>query len=168
MQAYAEDFSLYGDGDDSGGVSKRTVRALVRRGWLRPEDPDDLDGEHLITRAGRTALGLVGGCMRKPKRMKTAVVRAIVLFIAETPELRGAVKRPRKLSGAVWANDEALADFSDALWVVDTLDAKLAGIGDDEEIAWSCVSTLVGELGFPCYAERTRHIVALWPADDDD
>jgi len=168
MQAYAEDFGLDGEGDDFGGVSKRTIRAVVRRGWLCPDDPDDLDGEHSLTRAGRTALGLAGNCMRKPKRMKTAILRAIRLFIAETSDLREAVKRPKQLSGEVWVNDEAAADFSDALWVVDTLEAGLSRVVDDEEIAWSCVATLVGELGFPCHAERTRHIVALWPADEDD
>lgn len=167
MLAYSADHVLYGEGDSWDGPSRATIRSLLRRGWVTPVDPEDLDDELVLTPAGRGALGLRGALLRKPKRMKTAVVRAVGHFVDVTPTLRSAVVRPKQLSGAVWVDDERVADFTDALWVLDTIDADLVyGDGDGDEITWACVGTLITELGFPCYVDKTRHVRAFWPVDD--
>ena len=47
--------------------------------------------------------------------------------------------------------------------LVDIDEAAMAGF---EDVDWSCAARLVSELGFPCYASRTRHIQAFWPDED--
>ena len=71
---------------------------------------------------------------------------------------------PEDLPGAVWVNDDQQADFSEALWLVDTGESDLIGFDD---VDWACVARLVSELGFPCYTSSTRYIQAFWPEDED-
>ena len=165
MLAYSEHHVLYGYGDEFTGVSPNTTRSLLARGWVVPIDPDDIDDELVITRTGKRVLGLTGVFLRKPKRMKTAVVRAVGYFVYPEPKLRAATFRPEKLNSTVWVNDEQKADFSDALLVVDMSQADLVGLADDE-LSWACAATLVSELGFPCYVSRTRYVQAFWPDED--
>ena len=160
--AYSDAYVLYDFSDELDGVSASTLRSIKRRGWVEV-DPNDPDGDTLcLTTGGRTALGLQGGLLRKPKRVRTALYKAIEHFLTEKSSVRhqGAVFRPKDLSAAVWVNDEQRADFGDALLLVHLDEADLL---DFEALDWSCVARLVSELGFPCYTSKTRYIQAFWP-----
>jgi hypothetical protein len=165
MLAYSDQYILYGCADEFDGTSPASLRAVLRKGWVRPVDMDDPEDELEITEAGRVALGVPGVLKAPPKRMKTAMVRALGHFLTPAANLRSpdAIFPPAKLSGAVWANDEQRADFSEALLLVD-MDA--AGLTGFEELDWSCAARLVTELGFPCTVSCMRHIQAFWPDED--
>jgi hypothetical protein len=165
LLAYSSRHELYDYGDDFNGVSQSTLRSLVRKGSLEFEDPDDPEGELLLTRQGRAALGLQGAIMRKPKRMSTAVRRALEHLLGGDANIKKpeAVFLPKHIPAALWVNDEQCADFSDALMLVDVDEAGLEGF---EDVEWAAVAQMVTELGFPCYAEQTRHIQAFWPDDE--
>ena len=161
MLAYSGDHILCPD--DLGGVHPRTVSALHKKGLLTPEDKHDLEGEYLLTPAGREELGLTPAVMRPPKRSRTAILRGVTHFLQSTGLLRQAAYRPEKLPYQVWVNDEQVADFTGALLVVDLGDAGLEGFEDE---AWSCAAQLATELGFPCYVERLRGVAAFWPTEE--
>ena len=161
MYAYVEEYSLYPD-EDRVGAHPRTIRSLVKKGLIEPEDEEDFDCDYTITDAGREALGLTGSLMRPPKRLKTAIHRAIVHFLDDTGDLRKHIYTPDKINAVVWVNDEQQADYSEALMVVDVIDADLR-IYEDYE--WECVGELVRELGFECYVDVGRQIAAFWPID---
>ena len=164
--AYSDDHLLYDEADEFDGVSPATLRSLHRHRWV-VADPTDRSGDSLVlTSRGRRALGLEGSLLRKPKRMKTALLRAIEHFLTDRADVRspGAMFEPEDLPGAVWVNDDQQADFSEALWLVDTGECDLIGFDD---VDWACVARLVSELGFPCYTSSTRYIQAFWPEDED-
>ena len=163
--AYSSRHELFDFGDEFGGVSQSTLRSLVRKRLLEFEDPDDREGELLLTRKGRAALGLEGAVMRRPKRMATAVRRALAHLLDGDANIKKpeAVFLPKHIPATVWVNDEQCADFSDALMLVDVDEAGLDGF---EDVEWSAVALMVTELGFPCYAERTRHLQAFWPDEE--
>lgn len=161
MKAYSDDYTLYADSDPMFGTHPKTIGALVSKGLIEPLDEDD-ETEYDITAAGRKALGLTGSAMKKPGRVRTAVHRAIVLFLGDTPDLKASIFPPKKLNAAVWVNDEQQADYSDAMMLVDLREADL---GQVDEHVWSCVAKLLGELGWDCYVEANRKIVSFWPDD---
>ena len=162
MRAYGDDYCLQPDESSEFGPHPRTIRSLVKKGLIEPEDEDYFYCEYDITSAGRVALGVTGSLMRKPKRLKTAIRRAIGHFMGETPNLGRCVFTPDKLSYVVWVNDEQQADYGDALMLVDIDAADLMGF---EDFRWSCVGALVRDLGFECYADVDRLLVAFWPDD---
>jgi len=163
--AYSDQHILYGFADEFDGISPASLRAVLRKGWVRPVDPDDPEDELELTTAGREALGLPGVLKAPPKRMKTALVRALAHFLTPDANLKkpDAIFPPKELPAVVWVDDEQQADFSEALLLVDIDEAAMAGF---EDVDWSCAARLVSELGFPCYASRTRHIQAFWPDED--
>jgi len=163
--AYSDQHILYGYADEFDGVSPASLRAVVRKGWVGPLDPEDPEDELELTEAGRQVLGLPAVLKAPPKRMKTALVRALGHFLAPDANLRkpDAIFPPSEIPAVVWVNDEQRADFSEALLLVDVDEAGLSGF---DEVDWSCAARLVSELGFPCYVDRTRHIQAFWPDED--
>ena len=107
-------------------------------------------------------MGNTSKILKKPKRIKTAIVRAISLFMSTPSAPSKSIFPPRKLSFSVWINDEQQADYSSALMLVDINEADLNGW---EDYHWSCVGALVRELGFNSYADVGRLLVAFWPDD---
>ena len=162
MFAYSEDLTLVADTDPMFGSHPRTIRALAKKGFIEAYDEDDEESEYELTRAGRVALGLTAAAMKKPARVKTAVLRAIRIFIGETRELKACVFPPKQLNAQVWVNDEQAADYIDAMMLVDLREADLGFV---DEHCWTCVGQLVGELGFPCDVETNRQIASFWPQD---
>ena len=162
MLAYSDDNILYPDTDPMFGTHPKTVRSLLNKGLVTPYDEGEFDSEYDLTAKGRKALGLTGALMKKPARIKTAVVRAIIHFIDDAPELKACVFPPKKLNAVVWLNDEDQADYDDALILVDLREDEL---GHVDEHCWPCVAKLVGELGFPCDVEANRKIVSFWSQD---
>lgn len=162
--AYSCDHILSGYSDEFGGVARSTLRSIRQRRWVEPADPEEPEDELVLTKDGRKALGLAGALLRPPKRMRTALIRAVGHFLDEGAPLRdrSAIFPPRRLSSAVWVNDEQCADFGEALLLVDMDEADLSGF---EEVDWCCVARLVSELGFPCHVTRTRYIQAFWPEE---
>lgn len=163
--AYSDQYTLYGYSDEFSGISPASLRAVLRKGWVAPVDPEDPEDELGLTESGCQALGLPGVLKAPPKRMKTALVRALGHFLAPDANLRKpeAIFPPAKIPAVVWVNDEQRADFSEALLLVDMDEAGLSGF---DEVDWSCAARLVTQLGFPCAVSRTRHIQAFWPDDD--
>lgn len=163
--AYSDQHILYGFADEFDDISPASLRAVLRKGWVSPVDPDDPDDELELTGAGREALGLPAALKAPPKRMKTALVRALSHFLAADANLRkpDAIFPPKELPAVIWVDDEQQADFSEALLLVDMDEAAMTGF---EDVDWACAARLVTELGFPCYASRTRHIQAFWPDED--
>ena len=162
--AYADDFILYGVPDPD-GVRRATLQSLKKQGWVRPDDPSDPEGTLVLSRRGRSVLGLRGTLMRKPKRFRTALVRAISHFVDDRVDLKSKdiLFVPKDLPGAVWVDDERRADFSAARLLLDLEESDLDWV---EDVDWSCVATLVTELGFPCFTSRTRYIQAFWPEEE--
>ncbi len=161
LMAYSDDYSLVADSDPMFGAHPQTIRALVKKGLLEAESEDE-DAEYELTSKGRKALGLTGSAMKKPGRLKTAVHRALVLFVDDAPDLKACIFPPKKLNATVWLHDEAPLDYDDALMLVDLREADLGRV--DEHI-WSCVAKLLGELGWECYVEANRQIAAVWPVE---
>jgi hypothetical protein len=162
--AYGETISLFPDAFGEQGNHPRTIRALVKKGLLEPEDEDDFECEYFITKKGRQALGLSGSAMTKPKRLKTAVRRAIVHWIGDTGLLSENIYPPSQLSAVVWVNDEQQADYSDALMLVDTHGAEL---GQVDDFVVGAIERMVRDLGFDVAVETSRLFIEFWPGEDD-
>lgn len=162
--AYGDTISLFPDAYGGSGNHPRTIRTLVNKGLLEPEDEDDFECEYFITQKGRKALGLSGAAMKKPKRLKTAVHRAIVHWIGDTGLLTENIYPPSGLSAAVWVNDEQQADYSDALMLVDIHDAELGRVDD---FIVSAIEKMVRELGFDVAVETSRLFIEFWPGEGD-
>jgi hypothetical protein len=162
MIAYGDQISLYPD-EWGIGAHPNTIRSLVKKGLIAPDEDDDFWCEYDITDAGKIALGIVPALRRPPKRLKTAICRAIGVFLEEPFTLRSGIFTPDKIHAVVWVNDEQQADYSEALMVVDLTDADLYGF---EDHWWACVGQLVRDMGFEVYADVGRQIVAFWSTED--
>jgi hypothetical protein len=159
MYAYGDEYCLQPDEFGDSGVHPATIRALLRKGFVEPEDEDDFWCDYTITKAGKDALGITAALKRPPKRIKTAILRAVALFLEDTPGLKSSVYPPSQLNAVIWYNDEQQADYSDALMVLDLDGADMRGFDDHW---WTCVGQLVRDLGFEVYADVGRLIVAFW------
>ena len=162
--AYGETISLFPDAFGERGNHPRTIRALVKKGLLEPEDEDDFECEYFITKQGRQTLGLSGSAMTKPKRLKTAVRRAIVHWIGDTGLLAENIYPPSQLSAAVWVNDEQQADYTDALMLVDVHGAEL---GQVDDFVVGAIERMVRDLGFDVAVETSRLFIEFWPGEDE-
>ena len=162
--AYTNTYSLFPDAYGERGTHPRTIKTLVKKGLLEPEDEDDFECEYFITKQGRQALGLSGSAMSKPKRLKTAVRRAIVHWIGDTGLLGENIYPPSQLSAAVWVNDEQQADYSDALILVDVHGAEL---GQVEDFIVGAIERMVCELGFDVAVESSRRFIEFWPGEGE-
>lgn len=164
MLAYSDEHNLYVDSDPEFGVNRRTARSLVERGLLEVErDGDDEYAEETwsITRDGVKALGAWVQPSRHPKRLKTAIRKALAVFAHEGESLKLAVLRPDELCRQVWVDDETVADFSEAHAVVDLSEYEF----EIDDVAWGCVGQMVSDLGFRCYVEDGRDVVGVWPEE---
>lgn len=148
-----EDYELIADADF--GVSPRTIRALVEKGLIVPDDDGD-DPSYLITNMGRSVLGVNWTASTKPKRITTALKRALRALLPGSAE--AVFVKPREMT-AMWHNDDVQYDFSDAL-------ICLEEVYEDDEIELDALAQMVGDAGFPCYLERTRDIVIVWPSEE--
>jgi hypothetical protein len=165
MLAYSDEHDLYVDTDPEFGVNPRTARALLDRGLLQVErDGDDDYAEETwsITRAGEKAVGAWIPPSRRPKRLKTAIRKALTTFIHEGASLSRAVLRPDELGRQVWAGDETVAHYSDARAVVDLEEYEY----EVDDVAWGCVGRMVSDLGFPCYVEEGQGVAGIWPNEE--
>ena len=166
MLAYSDEHALYVDSDPEFGVNPRTARSLVERGLLSVErsgDDEYAEESWSITRAGEKALGAWVPPSRHPKRLKTAIRKALEAFVEDGASLRAAVLRPRELGRQVWTADEQLADYGEALAVIDLADYEFEFAVDD--VAWGCVGRMVSKLGFPCYLEAGYGVVGVWSGE---
>ena len=160
--AYTDCYSLYPSDDSSMGAHPNTIRSLVKKGLIEAEDEDDFECEYFITAKGREALGLTGKALNKPKRLKTAVERAIVHFIGDTGLLKESIFPPKDLNAAVWVNDEQQADYTDALMLVDIHEAELGQVGHH---VVSAIGGYVRELGFDIFVESNHRFIEFWPEE---
>ena len=158
--AYGDTISLFPDAYGERGNHPRTIQALVKKGLLEPEDEDDLECEYFITAKGKEALGITPAAMKKPKRLKTAVCRAIVHWIGDTGLLTENIYPPSQLSAAVWINDEQQADYSEALMLVDIHGAEL---GQVDDFVAAAIERMVRGLGFCIAVEASRRFIEFWP-----
>ena len=86
------------------GLAAEPDRLVAQRVDLgRPVDPDDPEDELELTTAGREALGLPGVLKAPPKRMKTALVRALAHFLTPDANLKkpDAIFPPKELPAVV-------------------------------------------------------------------
>lgn len=158
--AWSDEFFLVPDA--FGAVRPNTVRSLVVRGLLVPEDPANPQGEHVITEAGRSALGALAASPGD-------IWQALALAAKQITGRAWPVQMPRDLERRWFSSDEVPCDFSRALAVIDLqpegedeLDPGL--IDDDMRIAaFSCVGVLVREWGFDCGSEVRRDVASFWP-----
>ena len=162
--AYGETISLFPDRESGQGYHPRTIRALVKKGLLEPEDEDDFACEYFITAKGKEALGITSAAMKKPKRLKTAVCRAVAHWVGDTGLLNENTYPPSQLSAAVWINDEQQADFSDALMLVDIHGAEL---GEVDDFILAAIERMVRDLGFCIAVEASRRFIEFWPDEDE-
>jgi hypothetical protein len=161
MLAYSDGHNMYVDSDPEFGVNPRTARSLLERGLLQVErDGDDeyADETWSITRDGEKALGAWVPASRRPKRLKTATRRALATFADEGESLRRAILRPDELGRQVWTSDERLADYGEAMAVIDLEEYEF----EMDDVAWGCVGRMVSELGFPCYVEAGHGVAGIW------
>ena len=155
LLAYAEDWVLC-DGDS---ISKRTLGILGKAGLIECDDGDD---EYRITPEGEAALGLQIAANKVPKRMFTAIQRAVdAVFHDEDRELhRGSSQLPQLY-------DEGVPDWDG---VVAVGELSLVGYGsdedDDELVRWSAVATLVTAMGFPCHCDIQDSVAILYKAEE--
>ena len=162
--AYGETLSLFPDGDSGQGYHPRTIQALVKKGLLEPEDEDDFECEYFITAKGKQALGITKSALKKPKRLKTAVQRAIAHWIGDTGLLTENIYPPSDLSAAVWINDEQQADYSEALMLVDIHGAEL---GQVDDFLIGAIEQMVREIGFSVAVETCWRFIEFWPGEDE-
>ena len=166
MRAYSDEHTLYPERVPMFGVRPSLLRALLADGLVCPEEAGAFECEHRLTRRGRHALGLKGAVMRAPARERTAVLRAIRHFIADSAALPQSLLVPASLSAPLMHNDAVAHDFTDAMLLVDLRAARL---GTPDALRWGCVARLVSELGHPCTVEvdRGARIAAFWPDGPD-
>lgn len=158
MLAYSDEHDLYVDSDPDFGVNPRTARSLLDRGLLHVERDGD-EETWSITGDGAKALGAWVPPSRRPKRLKTAIRKALAVFVEDGESLSRAVLRPDELNHQVWVDDETVGDYSEALAVVDLAEYEI----EVDEVAWGCVGRMVSELGFPCYVEAGHGVAGVWP-----
>ncbi len=159
ITAYTDCTYLIPADPDEEGVEPKTIRSLVKNGLIEADDKGDFWGSYSLTKYGRDMLGLNQSVMRKPKGLKTALKRAITLFMEPHAQLGNAIFPPAKINSTKWADDEWEADYSDALMVIDI---DLLGMTDFDEKYWGAVARLVRELGFDIDIDCDGLIGAVW------
>ena len=109
--AMSPSWCVFPDPDD--GPSIRTLRALKRRGWLEPDDPDDPEGEWSWTDAGWAAVAPAP--TPAPGDAVAALGLALKALVGDATGLYRSADVPRQW----FTSDDVAHDFSDALAVLD-------------------------------------------------
>ena len=156
--------------DPFDGPSIRTLRALKRRGWLEPDDPDDPEGEWSWTDAGWAAVAPAP--TPAPGDAVAALRLALKALVGDATGLYRSADVPRQW----FTSDDVAHDFGDALAVLDVAElmeadalSRALDTADEEVLLQLCEAAgeAVTRWGFPVEVSSTSGpggaCVSYWP-----
>ena len=150
LYCLAEEYEFYPE-----EYSKRTIRALLRKGLISEED-DDL---YEITEKGIRALGLPG--IVRVKKAKTIVKKVMSILLGEDIELLSNTDIPAIAAEEDHNHDRVLwHDFSEALFAIPFY-------GDEMEYVIAQVACdYAKKQGHVLDFERVRHLLIFYSQED--
>lgn len=150
LYCLAEEYELYPE-----EYSKRTIHALLRKGFLAQE----CEEFYFVTKLGISHLGLPASI--RAKKPKTIIKKILSILSQEEVEIVSRKEIPAMAADEDHAHDTtSWYDFSDALFAVpfwgDEMEYVIAQIGCD----------YVQKEGFQIYFERVRHLLVFYKQEE--